>query len=78
MNKRFWIILVILGVLVTAYLFYSKYMSIKRAEIQNQSTANNAALLQQQTAANEACKKNWFCVASTLLNGVGGVASNIF
>jgi len=78
MNKRFLIILFVLGVLIIAYLFYARYISVKRAEIQNQSTASNAALLQQQTAANEACKKNWFCVASSLLNSAGGAAANIF
>lgn len=73
MNRKLLVVIIILVALVLIYLAYSKYISKQQSKIQADSIASQTALLAQQTASQEACKKNWLCSLTAVTDGIGGV-----
>lgn len=71
-----WVV-VIIAVSIAVYMLISAQSKKKQAEINADSLEAQKELTQAQIEAKERCAKNWFCAATQLLGGVGGVVGGV-
>lgn len=70
------IVYIIIAVLIiTSIVFYVKFVKGQNVESQSSIISSQADLLRAQTAAEEACKKNWLCATKGVLQSGAGLVS---
>ena len=68
-------VLVIVGIIVLAIVYMISQKN--RLELQSRQMEGQAALINAQTAQQTACQSSWVCSTSTILSGLGGIASGL-